>query len=78
MRTILIASGALYLGLIFNYEKTIIKPLVSNTVNFSKWNQLSNYEQNGFLFGFITNLQNDLMIKQESYSEATLQQISDL
>ena len=25
MRTILIASGALYLGLIFNYEKTIIK-----------------------------------------------------
>lgn len=77
MRTILIASGALYLGLIFNYEKTIIKPLVSNTVNFSKWNQLSNYEQNGFLFGFITNLQNDLMIKQESYSEATLQQITD-
>lgn len=77
MRAILLASGTLYLGLIFNYEKTILKPLVSRTVNFSKWNQLSNYEQNGFLFGFITNLQNDLMIKNEHYSEDTLQQITD-
>lgn len=59
------------------YDKTFMKPIVTNTVNFSKWNQLSNYQQNGFLFGFITNLQNDLMIKNENYSEETMQQITD-
>ena len=54
-----------------------MNPIVTKTVNFSKWNQLSNYQQNGFLFGFITNLQNDLMIKNENYSEANMQQITD-
>lgn len=76
-RTLFLIGGTTYLFLTFNYEKTIMKPIVESTINFSKWNQLSNYQQNGFLFGFITNLQNDLMIKNETYSEATLREITD-
>ncbi len=71
--TLLLAGG--YLLCLFNYEKSILKPLVNSTVNYVKWNQLSNYEQNGLLFGFITNLQNELMAKPDSYNEQQMNEI---
>ncbi|MFR5114095.1 LTA synthase family protein [Turicibacter sanguinis] len=76
-RVIGLVLALFYLASTFYYDKTFMNPIVTKTVNFSKWNQLSNYQQNGFLFGFITNLQNDLMIKNENYSEANMQQITD-
>lgn len=76
-RAIGLILSCLYIGSTFYYDKTFMNPIVTSTVNFSKWNQLSNYQQNGFLFGFITNLQNDLMIKNENYNESNIQQIID-
>ena len=75
-RLIIFSLAALYLVGMFNYSKNILNPLVSSTVNFVLWNQLSNYEQNGFIFGFITNMQNDLMTKDEHYSKENLEFIS--
>ena len=77
LRVIFFAIFIAYLASIFYYEKSPLKPLVNSTVYFTKWNQLNNYQQNGFLFGFITNLQNDLMIKNDHYTEANLQEIMD-
>ena len=68
LRVIFFAIFIAYLASIFYYEKSPLKPLVNSTVYFTKWNQLNNYQQNGFLFGFITNLQNDLMIKNDHYT----------
>ena len=77
LRVIFFAIFIAYLASIFYYEKSPLKPLVNSTVYFTKWNQLNYYQQNGFLFGFITNLQNDLMIKNDHYTEANLQKIMD-
>ena len=77
LRVIFFAIFVAYLASIFYYENSPLKPLVNSTVYFTKWNQLNNYQQNGFLFGFITNLQNDLMIKNDHYTEANLQEIMD-
>ena len=77
LRVIFFAIFIAYLASIFYYEKSPLKPLVNSTVYFTKWNQLNNYQQNGFLFGFITNLQNDLMIKNDHYTEANPQKIMD-
>ena len=77
LRVIFFAIFIAYLASIFYYEKSPLKPLVNSTVYFTKWNQLNNYQQNGFLFGFITNLQNDLIIKNDHYTEANLQKIMD-
>ena len=77
LRVIFFAIFVAYLASIFYYENSPLKPLVNSTVYFTKWNQLNNYQQNGFLFGFITNLQNDLMIKNDHYTEANLQKIMD-
>ena len=77
LRVIFFAIFVAYLASIFYYENSPLKPLVNSTVYFTKWNQVNNYQQNGFLFGFITNLQNDLMIKNDHYTEANLQEIMD-
>ena len=76
-RLIFFATFSIYLVSIFYYDKSPLQPLVNQTVYFTKWNQLNNYQQNGFLFGFITNLQNDLMIKNESYTPENMQALID-
>lgn len=76
-RLIFFAGFSVYLGSIFYYDKSPLQPLVNQTVYFTKWNQLNNYQQNGFLFGFITNLQNDLMIKNENYTKQNMQTLID-
>ncbi|MDE5977705.1 MAG: LTA synthase family protein, partial [Turicibacter sp.] len=77
LRGVIFAISIIYLGSIFYYENSLLKPLVNKTVYFTMWNQLSNYEQNGFLFGFITNLQNDLMMKNDYYTQENIQSIMD-
>lgn len=76
-RLLFFAISIAYLVSIFYYENSPLKPIVNSTVYFTKWNQLNNYQQNGFLFGFITNLQNDLMIKNENYNEENMNKIMD-
>ena len=70
-------GALLYLLCIFNYENSFLKPIVTNSVNFVMWNQLTNYEENGFVFGFITNMQNDLMIKSDAYNKDNMLELVD-
>ncbi|WP_163193932.1 LTA synthase family protein [Clostridium thermarum] len=39
------------------------------------WNQPENYETNGFVFGLLSNLENNVMEEPEAYSEETINQI---
>ncbi|MBP3041044.1 LTA synthase family protein [Bacillaceae bacterium Marseille-Q3522] len=52
------------------YPKTFMKAFAERAnVEIVKWNQLENYSSNGFLFGFISNLQNDSFEKPEDYTK---------
>ncbi len=75
LRVIFFVCSLTYLVSIFYYENSPLKFLVNQTVYFTKWNQLNNYQENGFLFGFITNLQNDLMVKNDYYTEHNMNEI---
>lgn len=52
-----------------NFPNTFMKSFVEkNNVAIVKWNQIDNYEVNGFLFGFISNLHNQSFKKPDGYS----------
>lgn len=52
------------------FPKTFMKSFVEkHDVAIVKWNQIDNYEVNGFLFGFISNLHNKTFEKPEGYSK---------
>jgi phosphoglycerol transferase MdoB-like AlkP superfamily enzyme len=53
-----------------NFPKTFMKSFVENNhITIVKWNPIDNYQKNGFLFGFLSNLQNDSFKKPEGYSK---------
>ena len=53
-----------------NFPDTFMRSFVAkNNVNIIKWNQMENYETNGFLFGFISNLQGSSFEKPEDYTK---------
>jgi len=52
------------------FPKTFMESFVKKSdISIIKWNQLDNYEVNGFLFGFISNIQNDTFTKPQGYSK---------
>ena len=53
-----------------NFPNTFMNSFVENSkVAIVKWNQIDNYEVNGFLFGFLSNLQNKTFEKPNGYSK---------
>lgn len=57
----------LFSSLLF-YPKSIFADNINSYVsNDHRWNQISNYKYNGFVFGFITNLHNDVYEKPAEY-----------
>jgi phosphoglycerol transferase MdoB-like AlkP superfamily enzyme len=53
-----------------NFPKTFMKSFVEkNHITIVKWNPIDNYQINGFLFGFLSNLQNDSFKKPVGYSK---------
>lgn len=57
-----------------NFPKTFMKSFVENNkITIVKWDQIDNYEVNGFLFGFISNLQNDNYQRPKGYSKQKVQ-----
>jgi phosphoglycerol transferase MdoB-like AlkP superfamily enzyme len=58
-----------------NFPNTFMKSFVEkNNVAIVKWNQIDNYEVNGFLFGFISNLQSESFKKPEGYTMQKVQE----
>ena len=53
-----------------NFPKTFMNDFVqSSQVEIVKWNQIENYEVNGFLFGFLSNIHSDIIEKPKTYSK---------
>jgi phosphoglycerol transferase MdoB-like AlkP superfamily enzyme len=70
LRGLIFLAAIIVLYSYTNFPNTFMKSFVkNNNISIVKWNQIDNYEVNGFLFGFISNLQNDSTIKPEGYSK---------
>lgn len=70
MRGLLFLCAFFMLYSYTNFPNTFMKSFVENNkVSIVKWNQIDNYEVNGFLFGFISNLQNKVFNKPTGYSK---------
>lgn len=61
-----------------NFPKTFMNNFVQNShVAIVKWNQIENYEVNGFLFGFLSNIHSDILEKPQTYSKAYVQKTAE-
>lgn len=71
-----LSSFIIYCYLFFS--NNFINVLAANAgVQIVLWNQPHNYEYNGFVFGLLSNLQNDIMEEPEGYSQEAIQEIVD-
>lgn len=60
------------------FPKTFMKKLTDvSGIAVVQWSQLSNYEENGFIFGFISNLYNDSFEKPENYTKENVIKIAN-
>lgn len=71
MRGVLLVATA---GMVYSFTffpTTFMKSFVEkeSKVSIVKWDQLENYKYNGFIFGFISNLQNDAFPKPAGYTK---------
>jgi phosphoglycerol transferase MdoB-like AlkP superfamily enzyme len=71
VRAILLALTVLMVYSYTFFPSTFMKNFVEKKANVSivQWDQLENYKVNGFIFGFIYNLQNDAFDKPIGYSK---------
>lgn len=69
-RGLILALTLIMLYSYTNFPKTFMKSFVDKSkITIVKWNPIDNYRINGFLFGFISNLQNNSYEKSEGYSK---------
>jgi phosphoglycerol transferase MdoB-like AlkP superfamily enzyme len=76
---VLIAVLSLYMIYSYvNYEDTFVNKVFAKAgVGVVLWDQQENYNSNGFVFGVLSNLQNDVMEKPEGYSEEKVKEIAE-
>jgi phosphoglycerol transferase MdoB-like AlkP superfamily enzyme len=78
VRVFLFASS---LYLVYSYTffpKTFMKKFADfSNIAIVQWSQISNYEENGFLFGFVSNLFNDGFEKPADYSKAKVLEVAN-
>ncbi|WP_071393446.1 LTA synthase family protein [Bacillus tuaregi] len=73
VRGILLVTALTMLYSYTYFPKTFMKDFVKNhNIEIVKWNQIENYEVNGFVFGFLSNLNMTIMEKPENYSKQTV------
>lgn len=73
MRGIIFAVVITLLYSYTNFPKTFMNDFVQkNDIEIIKWNQLENYNVNGFLFGFLSNIHHDILDKPDGYSKETV------
>ncbi|MBY0146322.1 LTA synthase family protein [Neobacillus niacini] len=69
-RGLILAVTLIMLYSYTNFPKTFMKSFVEKSkITIVKWNPIDNYRINGFLFGFISNFQNNSYKKPEGYSK---------
>jgi phosphoglycerol transferase MdoB-like AlkP superfamily enzyme len=74
---LLIVTGFMIYSFI-NYDRNFMRKLVQKAgVATVLWNQPENYNNNGFVFGMLSNLQNNIMEKPDNYNRYTIMQIVD-
>ncbi|MFC4323377.1 LTA synthase family protein [Litchfieldia salsa] len=74
---LLIVMVAMIYSMTF-FPKTFMKEFIKESnITIVLWNQLSNYNHNGFVFGFISNLQSGNFPKPENYSKERIIEIAE-
>jgi phosphoglycerol transferase MdoB-like AlkP superfamily enzyme len=69
-RVVLLPLAIFIIYSFMHYDKNIIKVFAERArIDVCLWNQPYNYDINGFVFGMLSNLQNNVMEKPEEYSE---------
>lgn len=60
-----------------NYQNSFLKSFVEQRAFNMPWNQVENYKQNGFLLGFVFNMDFKIMPEPDKYDMQTIKQVSD-
>ena len=77
MRIILICGSGFMLYGYSNYPTTFMNDLfIKGGVDIRAWNQAANYKANGFIIGFLSNLDTTVIKEPEEYSKENMQQIA--
>lgn len=77
-RIILICGSTFMVYAYSNYPNTFMSNVLQKYgVTFVAWNQNVNYSDNGFVLGFVSNLDTTVIEKPEKYSKETMLQISN-
>lgn len=77
MRVILICGSGFMLYGYSNYPTTFMNDLfIKGGVDIRAWNQAANYKANGFIIGFLSNLDTTVIKEPEGYSKENMQQIA--
>ncbi|WP_242212367.1 LTA synthase family protein [Bacillus cereus group sp. BfR-BA-01383] len=77
IRIILVCGSAFMVYAYSNYPNTFMNNLFQKGgVDIRAWNQAANYNVNGFVLGFISNLDTTVIQEPEEYSKENMQQIA--
>ncbi|MDM5236451.1 LTA synthase family protein [Bacillus cereus] len=77
IRIILVCGSAFMVYAYSNYPNTFMNNLFQKGgVDIRAWNQAANYNVNGFVLGFISNLDTTVIQEPEEYSKENIQQIA--
>ena len=77
MRIILICGSAFMLYAYSNYSNTFMNNVFQKGgVDIRPWNQVGNYNANGFVIGFLSNLDTTVIQEPEEYSKENMQRIA--
>ncbi|PGP47821.1 phosphoglycerol transferase [Bacillus thuringiensis] len=78
IRTLLVVGSIFVLYAYGNFANTFMNKVFQKSgVDFVLWNQNENYASNGFLLGFISNLDTTVMEKPKNYSKENMLQIAN-
>lgn len=73
---ILITLSIFYYISLFNYPNNKVKKIYSEYASWITWSQPSNYKENGFIAGFLSNLNAPPMDLPSNYSKEAIEKIS--
>lgn len=78
IRTLLVVGSIFVLYAYGNFANTFMNKVFQKSgVDFVLWNQNENYASNGFVLGFISNLDTTVMEKPKNYSKENMLQIAN-
>src|SRR5699024_4568534 len=73
---LLITLSIFYYISLFNYPNNKVKKIYSEYASWNTWSQPRNYKENGFIAGFLSNLNATPIDLPSNYSKETIEKIS--